>query len=259
MKRTATWHWEETDWGVLIRLSSASLPERVVMALPKVKDPSTGSPFSDDVSTSLPESLLQRGLQRVGSVSIGGSESPMRSLLGGSSAKDVPEEKPQGEGSGESDDGAGGLEGAGDSVPGTTPHEDITDTEGWIYGDNKWEGSSGKAGIGKFTRYRRWTRIAVMTETIEIVTAEEAPHPSANKTTTLGTPPSISRASLSSLPSALTPKTSDQKTLAPPVTAPPVEPNVVTVAPTAHVSASPESHGVKGGLRHRLQQAVAGQ
>lgn len=45
----------------------------------------------------------------------------------------------------------------------------FTDTDGWIYADNKWEGGSGKGSMGKYTRYRRWTRIAVLNETVELV------------------------------------------------------------------------------------------
>ncbi|KAG8899779.1 hypothetical protein FRC01_010370 [Tulasnella sp. 417] len=46
---------------------------------------------------------------------------------------------------------------------------DQSDAEGWVYADNKWEGGSGARGRGKYTRYRRWTRIAVLEETIELV------------------------------------------------------------------------------------------
>ncbi|KAH8992761.1 hypothetical protein EDB86DRAFT_2930664 [Lactarius hatsudake] len=44
-----------------------------------------------------------------------------------------------------------------------------TDADGWVYGDNKWESHSGKGGIGKYTRHRRWTRVAFLTETTERV------------------------------------------------------------------------------------------
>lgn len=47
--------------------------------------------------------------------------------------------------------------------------EAVTDPEGWLYGDNKWEGASSKGGMGKYTRFRRWTRIAVLSETVELV------------------------------------------------------------------------------------------
>jgi len=49
----------------------------------------------------------------------------------------------------------------------------ITDSDGWVYCDNKWQGGGPKNGLGKFTRYRRWTRIAVLTETSEIVDASD--------------------------------------------------------------------------------------
>jgi len=44
-----------------------------------------------------------------------------------------------------------------------------TDNDGWIYSDNKWEGRSCKGGMGKYTRYRRWTRVALLIETSELV------------------------------------------------------------------------------------------
>jgi hypothetical protein len=47
--------------------------------------------------------------------------------------------------------------------------EAVTDPDGWLYGDNKWEGASSKGGMGKYTRFRRWTRIALLTESIELV------------------------------------------------------------------------------------------
>jgi hypothetical protein len=54
-------------------------------------------------------------------------------------------------------------------VTGSTPDaaDTATDGDGWVYGDNKWEATSGKGGLGKFTRYRRWTRIAILEETVE--------------------------------------------------------------------------------------------
>ncbi|KAJ7124893.1 integral peroxisomal membrane peroxin-domain-containing protein [Mycena epipterygia] len=45
----------------------------------------------------------------------------------------------------------------------------VTDEDGWVYGDNKWEKPSAKGGMGKYTRFRRWTRVALVTETIEPV------------------------------------------------------------------------------------------
>ncbi|KAJ7078922.1 integral peroxisomal membrane peroxin-domain-containing protein [Mycena belliarum] len=49
----------------------------------------------------------------------------------------------------------------------------VTDEDGWVYGDNKWEKPSAKGGMGKYTRFRRWTRVAVVTETVEPVLEDE--------------------------------------------------------------------------------------
>ncbi|KAK2467795.1 hypothetical protein APHAL10511_000090 [Amanita phalloides] len=43
----------------------------------------------------------------------------------------------------------------------------VTDLDGWVYGDNKWENQSNKGGMSKYTRYRRWTRIATVHEIVE--------------------------------------------------------------------------------------------
>jgi hypothetical protein len=64
----------------------------------------------------------------------------------------------------------------------------LTDVDGWVYGDNKWENQNHRGGLGKvipsrfqlpqsltpflfaqYTRYRRWTRIAVVFEEVESV------------------------------------------------------------------------------------------
>jgi len=47
--------------------------------------------------------------------------------------------------------------------------EPLTDADGWVYGDNKWEGQGPRGGIGKYTRYRRWTRVAVVQEIVQTV------------------------------------------------------------------------------------------
>lgn len=138
MKRTAIWTWEESDWGVVVRLNTSSPPERVGMALPKITmNLPDGTPVSGISSA---ESLLQRGLQRVGSV---GAEltSPSRTTRSSDSHGDDDETDV-------TDNGAI-TEEPGAMVPRASPEEDVTDAEGWIYSDNKWEGSSGKGGIGK--------------------------------------------------------------------------------------------------------------
>jgi hypothetical protein len=85
-----------------------------------------------------------------------------------------------------------------ESLPADTAgEEDVTDSDGWIYGDNKWENLSGKGGIGKvspalvrlvfpslsdylclqYTRFRRWTRYAVLYETVETLSPSEPGSP----------------------------------------------------------------------------------
>lgn len=48
------------------------------------------------------------------------------------------------------------------------------DAEGWQYGDNGWEKMSKKAGLGRYTRRRRWIRRAVL---VEIVQKDYLPQP----------------------------------------------------------------------------------
>ncbi|KAF9007983.1 integral peroxisomal membrane peroxin-domain-containing protein [Cyathus striatus] len=50
-----------------------------------------------------------------------------------------------------------------------TDDDPATDIDGWVYGDNKWEAQSSRGGMGKYTRYRRWTRVAVVSETVRVV------------------------------------------------------------------------------------------
>ncbi|KAK0455119.1 Peroxin/Dysferlin domain-containing protein [Armillaria borealis] len=91
---------------------------------------------------------------------------------------------PKGEGPGESqlakvdgkmresqNAGGSGEDAQEDDGQDNTDEDPETDPDGWVYGDNKWENRSAKGGIGKYTRYRRWTRVAVVNETVEVVGA----------------------------------------------------------------------------------------
>ncbi|WVR07020.1 hypothetical protein IAU60_004059 [Kwoniella sp. DSM 27419] len=53
--------------------------------------------------------------------------------------------------------------------------DEATDADGWVYGDNKWESVGAKGGLGKFTRRRRWSRRAVLIETITKVKSLDEP------------------------------------------------------------------------------------
>ena len=41
------------------------------------------------------------------------------------------------------------------------------DAEGWQYGDNAWDKLSKQSGMGRYTRRRRWLRMAVLVESVE--------------------------------------------------------------------------------------------
>ena len=140
-KRLARWTWEEPEWRVVVRKEGPDGLRRVEKTPPKDKD------TPDDTGTAARMLRAARGKDTSAS---GPSESTERD-------KKTPADQ---------------------SVPGPyiiPAHEDdiVTDPEGWVYGDNKWDGASGKGGMGKYTRYRRWTRIAILTETVELVGAGE--------------------------------------------------------------------------------------
>lgn len=62
-------------------------------------------------------------------------------------------------------DGNGAARGASDL--GTDPSWLDVDAEGWQYGDNSWDKMSKKAGMGRYTRRRRWIRRAVLVELVQ--------------------------------------------------------------------------------------------
>lgn len=136
-KRMARWTWEESEWCVVVRKEGHEGLWRVEKTPPKDKD------TPEDTGTAARMLRAARGKDASGS---GPSESPEREK------KPAPDQHV--------------------SDPSILPaHEDdvVTDADGWVYGDNKWEGASSKGGMGKYTRYRRWTRIAILTETVELV------------------------------------------------------------------------------------------
>lgn len=133
----ARWTWEEPEWRVVVRKEGHDGLWRVEKSPPKDKD------TAEDTGTAA--RMLRAAIARDTS-GTSSAESPERDKKL-SSDQHVPD-------------------------PSFIPsHEDdiVTDTDGWVYGDNKWEGPSSKGGMGKYTRYRRWTRIATLTETVELV------------------------------------------------------------------------------------------
>ncbi|KAF8813632.1 hypothetical protein BYT27DRAFT_7230629 [Phlegmacium glaucopus] len=72
-----------------------------------------------------------------------------------------------------------------------SPNEDpLTDSDGWVYGDNKWENQSNRGGMGKYTRYRRWTRVAAVYETVELDVGPSLPQSATEQETSTITPTS---------------------------------------------------------------------
>ncbi|KZT04622.1 uncharacterized protein LAESUDRAFT_727795 [Laetiporus sulphureus 93-53] len=134
VKRIARWKWAEPEWRVGLHREGEAAA-RVEKPLPKDEAPGTAS-------ASAARMLKAAGKIREGSVSMSGS--PERS-------REKEKEKDEGENE-ERKDG-----------------EIFTDVDGWVYADNKWEGGNAKAGMGKYTRYRRWTRIAILIETVDSV------------------------------------------------------------------------------------------
>ncbi|KAL0956091.1 hypothetical protein HGRIS_002259 [Hohenbuehelia grisea] len=135
-RRTATWRWDEPEWRVTVRRSPDAVA-RVERPLPALKDESS-SP-----TTSISMSRLVKFRD---SISVSSSTS-----------QDMPQEH---------NAGGDGIEHAGISSD-ADETDPLTDIDGWVYGDNKWEGQGPKGGLGKYTRFRRWTRIAVVEETVQ--------------------------------------------------------------------------------------------
>ncbi|KAI6121381.1 integral peroxisomal membrane peroxin-domain-containing protein [Pisolithus sp. B1] len=136
-KRVATWTWEEPEWRVVIKREGREGVWRVEKSPPRDKD------TSEDAA--------------------GAAARMLRAARGRDSGRLAgPSNGPESDKAGEQHvDDPSAIAGAED--------DSATDPEGWVYADNKWEGLSSRGGIGKYTRYRRWTRIAKLTETVEVV------------------------------------------------------------------------------------------
>lgn len=141
------------------------------MALPKVDLAVVGEDGAPIIASPAPaEGLLQRGLQKIGTVDLGmGSvrspRSPTASRTASSSygvngrrsvspeairrprRSSEEETAVDGDHRTEDEDNVDGVV----DVPIAREEEEtgVTDTEGWIYSDNKWEGAAPKNGIGK--------------------------------------------------------------------------------------------------------------
>ncbi|PPQ89576.1 hypothetical protein CVT25_012248 [Psilocybe cyanescens] len=143
LKRTATWKWEEPEWRVVVRKNGGGL-SRVERPLPSIKDESPNS---------------SRLLKAAGRLRDSGSTATVNSSAVSDTNKSTM--------------GTSDVDFDSQDCKDTSEEEPLTDVDGWVYGDNKWEGQSNRGGMGKYTRYRRWTRVAVVFEEVETVSAEE--------------------------------------------------------------------------------------
>jgi len=142
MKRTATWKWEEEEWRVLVCKEGGGGLTRIERPVPK----------GDDLAAGAGANRILKAAGKMSRASISGAEGEDSELGGGGRVERT------------------GSVGNTTGVKAAEVDEEVfTDVDGWVYGDNKWEHGSSKGGMGKYTRYRRWTRIAVLSETIEPV------------------------------------------------------------------------------------------
>lgn len=119
VKRTATWRWEEPEWRVMVRKDAGNL-SRVERPLPSVKDENPNS-----------SRLLKAAGRLRDSSNINSTNSPTTSDL----SKNTP--------------GSSEIEKSPDGSNENADDEPLTDADGWVYGDNKWEGQSNRGGLGK--------------------------------------------------------------------------------------------------------------
>jgi len=113
IKRTARWSWEEDEWRVMVRKDGNGLVSRVERPLPNGEKDSSGQ-------TSGSARWSFNGVRK-------------RRKSSDSAAWEKPEEDEDGLFEGDDDDD--GLI--------------VTDPDGWVYGDNKWQEASPKNGLSK--------------------------------------------------------------------------------------------------------------
>ena len=123
LKRTATWRWEEPEWRVMVRKDGGSL-SRVERPLPSLKEESPNG---------------SRLLKAAGRLRDSSSIASVNSASTTDSSKNVATN--------------GDQEHSTDASKENTEDEPLTDADGWVYGDNKWEAQSNRGGLGEVSLY----------------------------------------------------------------------------------------------------------
>lgn len=132
IKHTAMWRWADPEWGVLVNKDGTGVK--------RIEKQPPGVPEDEEKDSA--GSRLKRAATMLKDRTSAISNAPDKDKKDG--------ETP---------------------APAAIPDAEVTltDVDGWVYGDNKWEAPSAKGGLGKYTRFRRWTRIATLEETIQEV------------------------------------------------------------------------------------------
>lgn len=157
VRRTATWRWLDDDWSVVKKpkgASAAEPPPPIAPAAPSSR-PSSGlfgtSPIADDGharAPSIAEAAFAKGLGKLKSVPLPGAANPASPVAARNSA-DLRRQRTGSESTDSSHDDVAPPPTAG-AVEGSIPeHDDETDADGWVYGDNKWENMMARGGLGK--------------------------------------------------------------------------------------------------------------
>jgi hypothetical protein len=112
-KRTALWAWDESEWKVVVRREGDAGAGREVRAVPAPREESTAA----------------GKLKKLMDAGAGAASSPTSSTFDKADTSGGSKEE--------------GKEGA------QLGADEVTDADGWVYGDNKWENKSAKGGMGK--------------------------------------------------------------------------------------------------------------
>lgn len=117
LRRTAVWTWEEPEWKVILRREGDTVSGREVRSVPAQRE--------DGSAAQRLRKLMDAGAASVGTSGVTGSPS--------TSTVDLKPEKEEKEE--------------------VQVEDEVTDADGWVYGDNKWENRSAKGGMGKASLY----------------------------------------------------------------------------------------------------------
>jgi hypothetical protein len=138
LKTRTVWQWEQDEeWNVLVKKSASSPQTRVTKPIPK--DEAQNITAAGSVMSKVTARMKESSMAPTTSTE---PNDPMDAGSVLSSYEDDEEE---------------------DSL------EPVTDADGWVYGDNKWEKQTNKGGYNKYTRFRRWTRTALAKQFTEIL------------------------------------------------------------------------------------------